>query len=65
MVGTIATAAAEQSSTTEQVSRALEEIARVTGDTQQSTRDSLEAIQTLNAKAEQLAKLIRECGLKV
>jgi methyl-accepting chemotaxis protein len=65
MVGTIATAAAEQSSTTEQVSRALEEIARVTGDTQQGTRDSLEAIQTLNAKAEQLAKLIRECGLKV
>jgi methyl-accepting chemotaxis protein len=65
MVGTIATAAAQQSGTTEHVSRALEEIAQVTGETQQGTKDSLEAIQTLSAKAEQLSRLIRECGLKV
>lgn len=65
MIGTIATAATEQSSTTEQVSRALEEIAKVTSDTKQSTQDSLDAIQTLNAKADQLDRIIKECGLKV
>lgn len=65
MIGTIATAATEQSSTTEQVSRALEEIAKVTADTKQSTQDSLDAIQTLNAKADQLDRIIKDCGLKI
>jgi methyl-accepting chemotaxis protein len=64
LIGTIATAAAEQSSTTEHISRALDEISNVTEQTQQSTRESLDAIEQLSGRATQLERVITECGLK-
>jgi methyl-accepting chemotaxis protein len=65
MVGTIATAAREQSSTTESVSRALEDITAGTAKTEQSVRETMQAVETLESQASKLRRAIEECGLKV
>jgi methyl-accepting chemotaxis protein len=65
MVNAIATAAAEQSSTTEQVSRNLEQISSATAETQQAAEESANGIQQVATKATELKRLIDECGLRV
>lgn len=65
MVNAIATAAAEQSSTTEEVSRSLEQISSATGETQKAAEESAAGIQQVASKATELKRLIEECGLKV
>lgn len=64
-VAAIATASQEQSATTEQISRALEEISNVTAQSQENAAQSLQAIQSLADKASQLKAVIDGCGLKV
>jgi methyl-accepting chemotaxis protein len=65
MVNAIATAAAEQSSTTEQVSRSLEQISCGTVEVQRNAEESVSGIQQVAAKATDLKRLIDDCGLKV
>jgi methyl-accepting chemotaxis protein len=65
MIGTIAHAASEQSSTTQQVSQALEEIAAITDTTQRSTSEAQAAIQSLAQRSGELSKLIERSGLKL
>lgn len=65
MVNAIATAAAEQSSTTEEVSRSLEQISTASGETQKAAEESASGIQQVASKATELKRLIEECGLKV
>lgn len=65
MVNAIATAAAEQSSTTEEVSRSLEQISTASGETQKAAEESAAGIQQVASKATELKRLIEECGLKV
>lgn len=65
MVNAIATAAAEQSSTTEEVSRSLEQISTATCETQKAAEESASGIQQVASKATELKRLIEECGLRV
>jgi methyl-accepting chemotaxis protein len=65
MIGTIAHAASEQSTTTQQVSQALEEIAAITDATQRSTHESQGAIESLATRSAELSKLIESSGLKL
>lgn len=65
MVNAIATAAAEQSSTTEEVSRSLEQISTASSETQKAAEESAAGIQQVASKATELKRLIEECGLKV
>jgi methyl-accepting chemotaxis protein len=64
MVGSIATAAAEQSSTTEEVSRSLEGMSSAAAHAQKGAEHSAAAIQGLATQADALRKIIDECGLK-
>jgi methyl-accepting chemotaxis protein len=65
MVNAIATAAQEQSSTTEHVSRALDDISTATNQTRQSAQEALTAIQSLAERANGLKRAIDECGLRI
>ena len=65
MVNAIATAAAEQSSTTEEVSRSLEQISTASAETQKAAEQSASGIQQVAGKAGELKRLIDQCGLKV
>jgi methyl-accepting chemotaxis protein len=64
MIKTIATAAKEQSATTEHVSRALVDISAVTTNTRQGAAEVLNAIGSLSSHTQDLQRAIGECGLK-
>ena len=59
IVASIATAAEEQSATSEEINRAIDEINRITGDTTDGMVQSSEAVQELSAMAQELKSVMQ------
>jgi methyl-accepting chemotaxis protein len=62
VVTSIATAAEEQSATSEEINRAIEEINHVVGDTANGMIQAAEAVQELSRMAQELRRVMEELG---